>query len=120
MGLVKRMQKALRFNPQNNYEFGALADYRVSVSSDLNRSVDSFRIKYQGLLKESGANEVFLHYGFDGWKTPGKTVKMEKEEDGSFGVDVYFEGEREINFCFKDPAGNWDTNNGQNWNINVL
>lgn len=120
MGIVQRMQKALRFNRQNNYEFGTLADYRVSVTSDLDRSIESFRIKYQGLLKESGANEVYLHYGFDGWKIPARTVRMEKGADGSFEADVHFEGEREINFCFKDPAENWDTNNGENWNINVL
>ena len=102
MGLVKRMQKALRFNPQNNYEFGALADYRVSVSSDLNRSVDSFRIKYQGLLKESGANEVFLHYGFDGWKTPGKTVKMEKGRR-QFRGGRLFRGRAGDKFLFQIP-----------------
>jgi|SRR5690554_100281 len=120
MGFVERFHKAFRFNNKNKYEFGTLADYRVSVSSELDQAVESFHVKYQGLLKESGADEVFLHYGFDGWKPPAKTVKMERLPDGSFGVDVNFQGEREINFCFKDPADNWDTNNGTNWNINVL
>ena len=25
----------------------------------------------------------------------------------------------EVNFCFRDDAGNWDNNNGRNWGIVV-
>ncbi|HYH01678.1 MAG TPA: carbohydrate-binding protein [Bacillota bacterium] len=78
---------------------------------------DNVRIKYHGLLKNSGANEVFLYYGKDGWEH-ADLVQMHPESDG-FYVDVKAEAHREINFCFRDSANNWDNNNGYNWKVDV-
>lgn len=76
-------------------------------------------ITYNGLLNQSGANQVFLHAGFgdprnwhivedyrmqhtaEGWK---KTLNM---EDG------------QLTFCFRDAANNWDNNSGNNWTYKI-
>jgi hypothetical protein len=82
------------------------------------RSGDSVRIKYHGLLKNSGANEVFLYLGKDGWQS-SKFVPMQWSEDG-FYIDVRAEADHELNFCFKDTANNWDNNNGFDWKVDIF
>jgi hypothetical protein len=71
-----------------------------------------------GLLKNSGADEVFLYYGVDGWKNQD-TIKMHKMQDGVFGAEIRANASHEINFCFKDSANNWDNNNGWNWKTEI-
>ncbi len=71
-------------------------------------------VGYRGLLAKSGADRTYLHYGFDDWKNP-KTVPMSKIADGSFSARILVEGERDLNFCFKDSADHWDNNSGWNW-----
>ncbi len=76
-------------------------------------------IVYDGLLNQSGADQVFLHAGFgdpmhwrivddyrmqrtpEGWK---KTLNME---------------DNNLTFCFRDTSGNWDNNNGNNWTYKI-
>ncbi|MGE5550269.1 MAG: carbohydrate-binding protein [Bacteroidota bacterium] len=71
------------------------------------------RIGYDGLLVKSGADRVFLHYGFDGWKNP-RTVPMSRFMNG-FVASIPIEGVEAVDFCFRDSAGNWDNNSGWNW-----
>ena len=42
-------------------------DDRVSIEPAPVQSGDTVHINYQGILKNSGADQVFLHYGVDGW-----------------------------------------------------
>jgi hypothetical protein len=93
-------------------------DDRVSIEPFPVKSGDTAHINYQGLLRNSGADEVYLHYGIDGWKDVN-TVKMSKMHDGIFGAEIKASGSHEINFCFKDSANNWDTNSGWNWKADV-
>ncbi|MEW6173705.1 MAG: carbohydrate-binding protein [Bacillota bacterium] len=89
-------------------------DQRVDVSpSPAIKGRDVF-IRYDGLLKNSGADRVFCHYGYDGWKNTS-TAEMRREHDGSFAVSLPAHGNAEMNFCFKDSAANWDNNAGWNW-----
>ncbi len=76
-------------------------------------------IGYRGLLVRHGADRVYLHYGTDGWKNP-KTVPMNRRPDGTFSCQITCEGERYIDFCFKDSANHWDNNSGHNWNVPVI
>jgi hypothetical protein len=94
-------------------------DQRVSWNPSVIRNGDTIEIQYQGLLKNSGAEEVFLHYGFDSWSHTPATVKMEKQQNGSFNKQIAVEGNHEVNLCFKDALGNWDNNDGWNWNIHL-
>lgn len=104
---------------QNREEYGSMQiGNEIFVEPSVAHRGETIKVNYQGLLKNSGATTVFLHYGFDQWHTP-ETVRMDKNEDGSFRADIQARGDREINFCFKDSAENWDNNNGSNWSISV-
>ena len=113
------LRNILGFNDSNQQEFGSVDDYRVSLEPVSPRSGETISINYQGLLKNSGANEVYLHYGFDSWSKSVKTVKMERVENGDFNSRIRTEGNYEINFCFKDNVNNWDNNNGRDWTAHI-
>lgn len=105
---------------RNDQEFGSFEDQnRVFWEPSPVRPGETVQIKYQGLLKDAGADEVYLHYGFDSWSYSVNTIKMERLENGNFGAGIQATGNQEINFCFKDSAGNWDNNNGWNWRLQL-
>lgn len=103
---------------KNDQEIGTL-DNEISWEPTPPRTNDTLNIHYRGLLKNSGASEIFLHYGFDNWNRSLNTVKMEHSEDGSFNAAVKATGDQEMNLCFKDNADNWDNNNGNNWTLHL-
>ena len=94
-------------------------DDRVSIEPAPVKSGSKVTIKYQGLLKNSGADEVYLHYGFDGWKDIA-TTKMKRLPEGVFSAEISAYADQEVNFCFKDSANNWDNNNGWNWKCDIV
>lgn len=91
------------------------------IWTDLSRGIrgNAAEIGYRGLLVRSGADKVYLHYGNDGWRNP-KTVPMSKRPDGAFSCQITCDGEKCVDFCFKDSAGHWDNNSGRNWNLPVV
>ncbi|MGI6097283.1 MAG: carbohydrate-binding protein [Dethiobacteria bacterium] len=93
-------------------------DDRITVEPGRPRRGQDVKIDYQGLLVNSGADGIWMHYGYDSWKQV-KTIPMTRQFDGSFTCSVRAEAMRQINFCFKDSAANWDNNNGMNWTIEV-
>ena len=110
------LKNILGINDGNQQEFGSL-DNQVTWEPEPAKPGDTVHINYKGLLKNSGASEVYLHYGFDSWTKGIATMKMEKSIDGDFGADVQFQGNQELNFCFKDSGNNWDNNDGHNWTL---
>lgn len=91
----------------------------VETSTNVATQNQDLYIRYTGLLRNSGAESVVLHYGSDGWKN-AKDAEMWKEPDGSFKVKIKAEANHELNFCFKDNAENWDNNNGYNWSLRII
>lgn len=75
-------------------------------------------VHYSGILNNSGAEKIYLHYGFDGWNNTS-TVPMKKTHDGCYSMEIDVRGNNEVNFCFKDSADNWDNNSGTNWNVGI-
>lgn len=76
-------------------------------------------ICYNGLLAKSGADQVFLHYGYGdpkNWRDVG-TIAMDKTFRG-WEKTIPLK-DRVTSFCFKDSANNWDNNNGYNWTLQV-
>lgn len=70
---------------------------------------------YTGLLNNSGADKVFLHYGYSdpqNWRDT-TTASMERTPRG-WEMSVPMRNHT-MAFCFKDSANNWDNNNGHNW-----
>ncbi|MFZ5898828.1 MAG: carbohydrate-binding protein [Bacillota bacterium] len=93
-------------------------DMRVDVIPSPSLKDRYATIRYDGLLKNSGADRVFIHYGFDGWKNPA-TEEMRREADSSFVCSVQMKGQEHCDFCFKDSANNWDNNSGWNWRTDI-
>ena len=111
------LKSFLKQSGNSKYEFGSFDDSRVNLDPNPPHQGDGVRIHYQGLLKNCGAQEIYLHYGFDNWNSEVATVKMERQYDGGFAaaVPAHHHDHRELNYCFKDSANHWDNNNGSNW-----
>ncbi|MBC7345091.1 MAG: carbohydrate-binding protein, partial [Clostridia bacterium] len=58
-------------------------DDRISIEPFPARRGQKVNITYRGLLAKSGADAVWMHYGYDGWKSLG-WAQMSKLPDGSF------------------------------------
>lgn len=73
-------------------------------------------VRYNGLLAQSGADSVILHYGFGpgSWRKV-QDVAMTKTPEGYWRAQVPIDDSGRFSFCFKDTAGNWDNNFGRNW-----
>ena len=73
------------------------------------------RIIYDGLLAKSGAQQLYLHTGF-GKRRSWENVYDHRMEPTGRGWEKTLNMEnKQINFCFKDCANNWDNNRGENW-----
>ncbi|GAB6138034.1 carbohydrate-binding protein [Halanaerobaculum tunisiense] len=78
-------------------------------------------INYEGLLSESGADQVYLHAGVgfnDNWEEV-TDIEMHPKGDGSWTAQIRINSADRFNFCFKDSASNWDNNNGSDWSFEV-
>lgn len=95
-----------------------LTNQGIRVSPQTVRSGELVRLNYNGLLAQSGADQVYLHTGYgDSWQYVSD-LAMQRTADGWQKV-FPVEHPGSLCFCFKDSANNWDNNNGQNWNIPI-
>ncbi len=93
-----------------------LFDDRVDVEPQPIKAGGLIKIRYAGLLARSGADQVYLHYGVDGWKKSA-TVPMQRIGD-RFEAEIKTTASvRQVDFCFKDSADHWDNNSGSNWRV---
>jgi hypothetical protein len=95
----------------------AITGDSISILPEVKKGSETI-ISYNGLLSNSGAEKVYLHYGFDGWNNVN-TVPMKKSLSGAFNTEVKVNGKDEFNFCFKDSANNWDNNSGSDWKVEI-
>ena len=81
---------------------------------------DELKIEYRGLLAQSGAEAVYLHYGFGpgDWRSI-QEISMEKGTDGAWTAVVQAGERGRFSFCFRDNANNWDNNSGRNWSYEI-
>lgn len=96
-----------------------LNDHRVSWEPAPVKAGDTVHVNYDGLLKNSGASDVYVHYGYDGWNN-ANTIHMGRNQNGAFTAQIPANANHEVNFCFKDAGNNWDNNSGWNWKIDVI
>ena len=74
---------------------------------------DKIKVTYNGLLSQSGADEVYAHIGWgDTWENVND-VKMSKTKSGFTTTITAYNSA--LNLCFKDTSNNWDNNNGCNY-----
>lgn len=94
-------------------------DGRVSVNPVPVVDGKKATIKYSGLLSHSGADAIYMHYGYGpAWSDPGY-VQMSRELENLWSADITVDGTDRLNFCFKDSANNWDSNHGMNWGCEI-
>ncbi len=81
---------------------------------------DEVRLKYKGLLAQSGARTIYLRtgYGTGAWEGV-QDIPMRKGRDGSWAASLVVDNSSRLNFCFHDGANNWDNNNGMNWSYEI-
>lgn len=80
---------------------------------------DELKIKYKGLLVNSGTNKIFLHAGYGNSWSREMDLPMKKTRDGGWSIAIPIEEPSSFNFCFRDDAQNWDNNQGKNWTYQV-
>ena len=77
------------------------------------------KLIYKGSLAASGAEEIYVHYGYGLlWENLQET-KLEKVADDTFEASITLNGTDSINFCFRDANNNWDNNSAQNYSYPV-
>lgn len=77
-------------------------------------------VKYQGLLAQAGAEQIYLRKGYgpaQSWSSI-QDLPMQKNQ-GVWEVQFETDDRSRLNFCFKDNAENWDNNNGRNWSLEI-
>lgn len=78
-------------------------------------SSKTLKVNYKGLLENSGAQEVYMHYGWGSEWAAQETIPLSKTDEGWIGEITVMPKQTEVNMCFKDNAENWDNNAGQNY-----
>lgn len=81
---------------------------------------EEITVLYYGLLEQSGADQVWMHYGYgpaNNWHDI-MDARMERTPRG-FAKKLTINDASRLNFCFKDSANNWDNNNGLNWSFEI-
>lgn len=91
---------------------------KISIEMPELKKGEKALVSYNGILTNKGAEEIYMHYGHDGWHDT-TTISMSKTKTGNFITNLRVNGEEEINFCFKDGSNNWDNNNGSNWKVSI-
>ncbi|MFZ5945209.1 MAG: carbohydrate-binding protein [Bacillota bacterium] len=99
----------------NNIETSPIISESISIEPDAPQIGEEVRIKYDGMLAQNGASQVYLHIGYDDNWHDLEDIPMERYTNGWYCNFV--PEEKEMNFCFHDSANNWDNNNGQNWSL---
>jgi hypothetical protein len=90
-----------------------------TISPTPKHTGDQVKIKYYGLLSQSGAAQVWLHsgYGAGPWN---KTYDFQMSScDDGWEQNVTISDKGQFNLCFKDSADHWDNNNGLNWHYQI-
>ena len=76
---------------------------------------DKIKVTYNGLLSQSGADDVYAHIGWgDTWENVND-IKMSKTKSGFTTTITAYNSA--LNLCFKDTSDNWDNNNGCNYTL---
>jgi hypothetical protein len=79
---------------------------------------ERINLVYSGLLAASGADRVFVHYGYgDAWDSP--ELREMTGCGGRFETVIELKTPGRLNVCFKDSAGNWDNNTNRNYTFSI-
>jgi hypothetical protein len=91
----------------------------IAVSPAVPAKGETAKVLYNGLLAENGAKKLYVHVGFGNEWVDAIDYKMVRTQDG-FETEIPVTTSSAMNMCFKDSAGNWDNNAGQNYTFDIL
>jgi hypothetical protein len=79
---------------------------------------DKAKVLYNGVLKNTGANPIYLQVGFgDTWnETQG--IEMRKGDEG-FEAEIPIKSDEQLKLAFRDSNNLWDNNNGKSYSFEV-
>jgi glucoamylase len=78
---------------------------------------NAVQLFYNGSLASS-ASSITVHWGYNNWNSVTDTV-MTRQSNGPWTAFLMFPSSApQLNLVFHDQSGNWDNNNGQNYNLN--
>lgn len=80
---------------------------------------ETVKVVYNGLLASSGAERLYVHFGFGPEWDGTLDYKMVRTSDG-FAAAVPVAAAAALNLCFHDNAGHWDNNAGRNYSFEVF
>ncbi len=89
-------------------------DNGVFLSKKTLYSGDKVILKYNGLLCQAGAENIYVHVGF-GESWDNKYFATMAKEDGTFIAEIDIRDGKTCGICFKDAMDNWDNNSGENY-----
>lgn len=79
---------------------------------------DKASVVYKGLLKDSGAETVYMHVGFgDQWENT-QDIQMQKTGEG-FETTLPITMDLPLKLAFRDCADNWDNNSSRDYTFEV-
>ena len=79
---------------------------------------DKASVLYKGILKCSGADEVYMHAGYGEFWDNASDIRMRKSGEG-FEAELSINTDKPLKLAFKDSANNWDNNSGRNYTFEV-
>ncbi len=93
-----------------------------TVYFDTDKLIEGRTVKltYKGNLATSGANEIYVHYGFGLLWDNLQETKLNKIDDCTYEADITLCCGDSINFCFRDDKNNWDNNETKNFTSDIL
>lgn len=94
------------------------ADKGIEISCRKMYAGQKINLTYRGLLVSSGADRVFVHYGYGDFWDSSETQEMTSCDIG-FKAEIDLKMPGSLNICFKDSAGNWDNNSNDNYTFDV-
>ena len=79
---------------------------------------DRASVVYKGILKDSGADAVYMHVGYgENWKG-NQDIKMKKTREG-FETELPITTDLPLQLAFRDSADNWDNNSNRNYTFEI-
>lgn len=93
----------------------------VYVNPNILRQGRAAQLIYDGLLNQSGVQQITAHYGVfqEGQWVSIEDMPMSKRPDGAFAADIIAPLAANMHVSFYDSASNWDNNGGENYSFPI-
>jgi hypothetical protein len=94
------------------------ADKGIELSKEKLHSGEKCTLNYRGILAESGADRIYVHYGYGDTWDEREYAEM-AYTSGIYTAEIGLKMPGTLNVCFKDSANNWDNNSYKDYSFKV-